>query len=200
MSCRNAEWWLIDGQAVFADGDIGDINHEGYVIQALMSELVEDVNTETGSRIDPEYADTPTLDFEIRKYLDIDPTDMDEDKKVENFIINELGFSREKLDVIQGKVDARDYGMKVLGWKRVHGTSIQTWTLEDKDLKEIADAMYDACQEEAEEFEYEIEVMSNGKFFTGVPWSVLEGDKVADLRPYQHVYARKLNLLRVYGK
>ena len=26
------EYWIIDGSATFADGDVGDMNHEGYAI------------------------------------------------------------------------------------------------------------------------------------------------------------------------
>ena len=36
------EWWILpDGSAVFADGDVGDSNHEGHVIETLSREIYE---------------------------------------------------------------------------------------------------------------------------------------------------------------
>ena len=38
----HGEWWIDDnGQAVFADGDVGEYNHEGYVIGVILSSYFE---------------------------------------------------------------------------------------------------------------------------------------------------------------
>ena len=32
---QQGEWWIISGQANYADANIGDMNHSGYVIDAI---------------------------------------------------------------------------------------------------------------------------------------------------------------------
>ena len=34
------EWWFQEGQAVFADGDVGDMNHEAVVIETLKRNIL----------------------------------------------------------------------------------------------------------------------------------------------------------------
>lgn len=195
MAHLQGEFWLIDGTAVYADGDVGDINHEGMVIQQLTAELVEEVNDECGSRLDSEYVDMTRIEDVIRKHLDMDPMDRDQDK-IENFIIEELQFPKVKLDVINGQVGAREYGFEVLGWKRVAGSSVETQTLSNHDLKEIADGLWDAYQEQVEENSFNIEVRGNGRYYDEVPWSVVSGDDIKALQEY-HRYQGKLRLLKV---
>jgi flagellar hook-associated protein FlgK len=188
------EFWLIGGQAAFADGDVGDFNHEGMVIQQLMAELADDVNTEIGSRMDTEYADLTKIEYEIEKYLDseVDKDDTEtphpERDKIHEFILETIGYDKDKFDVLLGNVDARDYGLKHLGWVRVKTNEIQTWQLTPEEMKDIARGLADAYNEDVESDTYNIEVSSNGKYYTGVPYSVLESGNPASLREYQHIY------------
>ena len=195
MRDLQGEFWLIDGTAVYADGDVGDINHEGMVIQQLMSELLDLVNDECGSRLDSEYVDMTKIEEVIRKHLDMDPMDRDQDK-IQNFILGELQFPKIKLDVINGQVGAREYGFEVLGWKRVAGTSVETQTLTDQDLKEIADGLWDAYDDAVEAGLFNIEVRGNGRYYDEVPWSAFKADKVAELQQYRR-HLGKLIKLRI---
>ena len=38
------EWWIMNGTAAFADGDVGDFNHEGYAIQTAQQSIMEGVS------------------------------------------------------------------------------------------------------------------------------------------------------------
>lgn len=188
------EFWLIGGQAVFADGDVGDMNHEGMVIQQMLGELVDEVNSEIGSRISEDYPDLTEIEHEIEKYLDkdVDKDDTEtphpERDQIHEFILETIGFDKDKFDVVLGRVDARDYGLKNLGWVRVKQENVQTYTLTPEQMKEIARGLYDAYNEEIEENTFNIEVSSNGKYYTEVPYSVIESGNPGALREYQQVY------------
>lgn len=43
MGDIRGEYWITDGYVDFADGDVGDMNHEGKAIQYVASKHVEDV-------------------------------------------------------------------------------------------------------------------------------------------------------------
>jgi len=185
------EFWFISGQAIGADGDTGDMNHEAVVAQRILQDLVEDFNSETGARIDPESIDFFHLGYKIREYLAKEKNDPEnigtsdiEASEVEDFIINTLGFDKDKLDVLNGNVDARDYGLKHLGWIRVKGNEVQTNTLTPSTLNEIGNGLYDAYDMEAETMTYNIEVISTGKYFEDVPWEVISERNIMGLQNF----------------
>jgi hypothetical protein len=182
------EFWLIGGQAVFADGDVGDINHEGLVIQQMLGELVDEVNSEIGSQIDAEIAELATVEHEIYKYLSQESEENVDADQVEEFILETIGFDKDKFDVVLGKVDARDYGLKNLGWVRVKQENVQTYTLTPEQMKDIARGLADAYNDEVDTHPFVIEVSSNGKYYTEVPYSVIESGNPGALREYQQLY------------
>ena len=187
------EFWLINGQAAGADGDIGDTNHAGMVQEQVLRELVEEINSETGLDISEE-TDWFNLDAEIQKYLDREvdkddtttPSPTHDD--VTNFILNVVGFDKDKFDVVTDTVDPRDYGLQHLGWKRMKGDVIQTWTLTQRDLAQIADGVYDAYNEECEGMTFVLEVSATGKMYSEVPWEVLSSENVSSLREFETHY------------
>lgn len=179
------EFWLIGGQAAGADGDIGDTNHAGMVQQQLLSDLVEEVNSETGLRLNPDYMDWDTLYKEIAEYLETQETPENPEKEVGAFILETIGFDEAKYNVVIDAVDPRDYGLEHLGWKRVKGNEIQTWTLTPDDIREIGDGLYDAYGEEVESETFNLEVYSTGKYYTEVPWEIINSGNIAALREFQ---------------
>ena len=174
-----SEWWIIDGTAVYADGDVGDMNHAGYVQEMLARDLVEAVNCEAGTSFNDD-ADIS----HIRDEMDMDG------EEFEKFVLETVGFDKEKWDILNDRVDPRTYGMNVLGWKRVARRSVQTHMFTDGDLKQITDGLYDALGEEAESRNFEIEVMATGKLYCDVPWSVLDAGRVADMQKYALDFAK----------
>lgn len=153
------EWWIEDGSAQYCDGDIGDVNHEIAAREAI-----------------------------AYKYLD-DPEQLEE--TIEDWFfslsteqISELGITPEEAQVLAGG-DAREYAMKHLGWKRMAGNSVETWTLTSNDLRSIADGIWDAYGEQAEGEEFTIYVYSNQKTYWDVPLEVIESGNPVKLVHYR---------------
>lgn len=199
------EYWIVDGTAIFADGDVGDTNHEGYVILHAQNLLYEGENWETGKRemareIWEVVEGNTTLLAEATTY---GITERTCEKDAEE-VICEFG---EKTGVLTGEkwelftiangnysnanMDLRDYAMKNWGWKAVRGNSIQTWHLTSSDMRSIANGLYDIVGEvggeEEEEEEFSIEIMSNHKYFSGIPMKVIESRNPAAVLTYRQV-------------
>jgi len=195
---QTGEWWIIDGQAVFADSDVGDMGHEAYVINAVQAQyaysefdkgewidwdgfkkkIAEEVYEETrGMKPPPQY---------FQKY----PKEID---KLCLPKLKEMGMTDEEYMIAEGHGDARAYGMEHLGWKRVKGNNVQTQTLTVNDLKTIANGLWDVNNDLSENdiTPFNIEVVSTGAFYTDVPYSLISDGSPSVLRQYQHVYAKK---------
>ena len=163
------EWWIMGGQAQFADGDVGDMNHSGYVIEHIISNHIDELN-------------------EILEQKGMDEAYESDQIDLDNFTRDELvaaGLSNEEIMALNGSMDPRDYGMKHLGWKRVKGNYIQTYTLTNDDLKEITNGLWEA-DENCENEEFNIEIGSTNIVYRYIPWAVLILDNVAELTPYSN--------------
>jgi len=160
------EWWIISGQAVFADGDIGDMNHEMYVIQSVQRQYVDD-------------------EFDRMDYIDwegFEQTFQNPDQA-----LKELGMSDEEIEIARGQhPDAREYGIKNFGWQRVNGNSVETNTLTSKDMGNIASGLGDVLESEGidGEYNFEIEVRSTNTLYSEVPYSVIEQRRPELLKQY----------------
>ena len=161
----SGEFWLQDGTAHSADGDVDDANHEGMVMESLRYEASEILG------VDPDEWDYVAGDFI--------------DEATEKKLIDG-GMTEDKVKALQGLVDARDIGMEDYGWVRLQSNNIQTHSLDNNQLRAIGDGLWDAYQEDAENETYNIEVYGSGKYYTGVPWSVIASNKVANLRDYDY--------------
>lgn len=214
---QHGEWWIIDGEAIFADSDTGDIGHEAYVIDNLRREIAETIGR---WEIDEYYEweevkqqlvknHFEKLDDKQKKRMLKDWLVTDEQELIgkvpyETDIFDNLakgnGITELQLNVAENRVDARDYGMKELGWQRVAGNSIQTWTLTTDDLHHISNGIDDILGdwEDNSDPKFTIEVGSTQKLYFDVPSSVIETlspKKVAEYggaySPY--AYAENLN-------
>lgn len=194
---QTGEWWIIDGSAVFADGDVGDMNHEAYVIESIKRKYAYD-EFDKGEYIEwdefkkelaleafeEEFGKRPTEQY-YQKYKD----------KMEDLYLKklkEMGMTDEEYALAEGIGDAREYGLKNLGWKRVKQNNIQTNTLTVDDLKEIANGLYDIndALDENSDVEFNIEMVSTGAFYTDVPFKLISDGAPSQLRQYQSVYAK----------
>jgi hypothetical protein len=191
----SGEFWVDDmGQAVYADGDIGDKNHEMIVIESILY----------GHDVDPEEyeADYSTIAKVINKVLSLQPLwseeemlpnlkeEFDEftDDQLENLIGEAPLFTKDELAVLEGDMDARDYGLKYLGWIRIKGNEVQVYELTDGDqLKTVINALYDQGEIEDEpeaEETFNIEVIKTKVYYTDVPMSTMEDGNLSSLRVY----------------
>lgn len=116
---------------------------------------------------------------------DIEPETFDL-SKVTDKILLEQGMSQEEIEYVFDRKDPREYGLKNLGWKRVHGNNIQTQTLTPEDIKSIEYGLYDIDEEVADrKEEFNIEVVGNGMFFRGVPYSAIESGNPSAILEYR---------------
>ena len=188
------EWWIIDGKASFADGDVGDYNHEAVAIEYAQS-LVKDALQE-----DPILSDVlPIIFGEQGDYENFDPiasrtslndwaddmqksgmlTEEEADDIYETIVIR-TGIDHEILDIaFRNLEDARDYAIKKWGWIRVAGNNVETNTLTATDTNNIADGLWDAHEELARSAVYDIYVYSNNRFYTDVPFEDIEKGPMA---------------------
>lgn len=173
----NGEYWIQeDGMAIGADGDIGDMTHEGYVIEQIIGEIADMFNVYN----DDMWADWDKIKQDILEEI---KDDLDEDERKE--IEKELGYSidedeliiskmkemgdanpEEKMGIINGTIDGRPYAMEHWGWKALRDNHIETWTLTSQDMKVIAEGIREVNYEISEEAEFYISVYQQNKNFT----------------------------------
>ena len=188
-SMLRGEWWIIDGMAHYADGDIGDFNHEAYAIQHAEN-LLMDGETEDWEewksikayQLFQNIKDNYDKDaqWDMKQEVDNDP---------ELFILNhieESDIDETTFFVANGNhKDPRTWSMKELGWKRMAGNEITTWTLTSSDLSSISNGIWDAFPEDNLDNEkFNIEVASNNRMFWGVPIEVIESGNIRKLSEY----------------
>ncbi len=209
------EWWFEDGNATFADGDVGDMNHEAHVISRLKCQILDSLSVDVSDYEHiPEFYD---LKDEIFQNIgdELTPEELEDWKQDEiNSVIASYltrhGESniKERLQYIRGHsdkgqtLDVREYALTHWGWQRVKGNVIQTQTLTSKDLQNIVNGLGEAYNEELDEKDEEnvsednpfgevtfnIEVMSTRSWYTGIPISVLEKKNPVALNPYRTRY------------
>jgi hypothetical protein len=187
------EWWIDDsGTALYADGDVGDMGHEAYVIdkltQDILCEMNIDVNDLAGSlenwedeikdvMIDKGIEEEDITLVSIREYT----------HKVAVKIWKDTDQGEEAVHIAWGRGDARKYAMKYDGWIRVAGHGFECWEMTQEVLKRMGDGLYDALGEGEEvddEEIFEIYVHKTGMHYTDVPWHVINGGDPGALRVY----------------
>ena len=183
------EWWIDDsGNALYADGDNGDMGHEAYIIDMITRKLLDAMD------IDPwnEEAVGDLNDGHNRKAILAKMKEEEFTGVIEEFVEEAAkGIWKDEkqreaaIDIADGRGDARKYGMQYDGWIRVAGHGFECWEMTAEVLKHMGDGVYDAGHEEIGPDEiFEIYVHKTGMYYGGVPWSVIsEGDPGA-LRVY----------------
>ena len=184
------EYWLDTyGTATFADGDIGDFNHEALVIMEAQTNVVSTL------------ADNPAFDFisdgdmdgefgPSEETMDAIGEKLDAMTEAEgtslDVVLKRLGVDPEEFNIANDQGDARDYGLRVNKQIRVAGNEIQMYDLSSGRMRVLADGLYDAYGEDVENGTFNIEDSGRGKYYTEVPFSVLSEGKYAALRNYEH--------------
>ncbi len=195
------EYWIdSSGNAMFADADIGDMNHEAYVIDMVR-----------GSYMDNDMQDWDEWKQEqaqekFQEYIDAADTEEEKIKlqvkwnedNGESFMLEmlrELGMSDEEYQVAEMRhPDIRLFSMQNWGWKRLMGSDVETWTLTAEDVKNISSGLWDAYDERVEDETFDVYVMSTQKWYKNVPWSVFDSEDPVLFREYDsHLVAKNNN-------
>lgn len=182
------EWWIVNGNAQFADGDVGDMGHEAQALRSITQDLVEQL----GIRDDGETILLGELSDQIEDV--VEPTD---DETVQEATVRWLKENgTEDAEELVGMAwdgggDVREYMSRTAGWKRVAGNTVETYQLTDSDLSDIHSGLMDILEEEGVDDdadpEFDIWVAASQKWFQGVPYSAMSGT-VAGLREYDQSF------------
>lgn len=192
-----SEYWIrSDGDVDFADGDIGDMNHEGIVIQDVQRNIIDKAESAFGllkkswngnlrSFSDDEYIDWDEFKRAIAAaYADQLMQEHPKKKKKYKALLKEdpnkfvvpaiayLGTKEAEWSVAEGGMDARDFAMEYWGWKTYRDGHIDTWRFTRNDLKAIVRGIDNIADEmgwsekKLERMSFGITVFSNRKSFS----------------------------------
>lgn len=209
----SGEYWIIDGSAIFADGDVGDMNHEAHVISHLSETFLNILGIYEYNPSPLKYMEDQIKDSLIQKNAIIKGDISEElfDNDPADFILNYClkkhlkKFNNDPKQLTTAfflaygsstQTDARDYGMKYLGWIRVAGNNIQTWTLTQQDMDNISRGINSIIEEQLgdqfdddnsvlSELTFNVESMRNKKFYQDVPLSIIDNADLSGLLAYR---------------
>ena len=194
------EWWLKDGEAVYADGDYGDANHEMLAEEEMLNRLGFDFDHHAEGPLTRDYAydifrqNIKDLDDYNNHLREIHGDDEDaiaeahQDADLYDYLLWKRIQDNPKLDpeqarqemdaAWQGFRDPRTYALQNFGWHRVHGNRIETYNLNTGVLQEIVQGLYDAYDDEADKMHFYIESHNPRKYIGPVTLADIESGKV----------------------
>jgi hypothetical protein len=208
------EYWIQYGSAQYADLEYGDAGHEAYVIDYLTRQFLNYFEIEVYNEL---AGNLSTYEQQIQEYFInngiIQPnTDSEElfTSDPAEFMYNYVWKNHKKdfktkeqfknaFFIAYGSAEqhkAIEYGLKDLNWARVAGNNIQTYILSPEQFKNISKGIDNILEQEFSGFDEEdfsdltfnIEVIANKKFFTKVPFSVIESGNIQKLMQYRESY------------
>jgi len=162
MSKIRGEYWIQGGQVEFADGDVGDQNHEMIALNSIAADHVDrimdyaqelGVDTEDLGIHDEPFTSTSEL-LEAIRYALLErgvywAADM---------VIKKLGINMEVYNILGGGGDARLYVMKHDGWIAVRSNNIELFGYDANKKKQISNGIEEILDQEGiEEPQEEIE-------------------------------------------
>lgn len=160
---RGEYWFDENGNTMYADGDVGDMNHEMHVEQMVtgsilnyfgldmdefrsleLSEYYDDIKEELKGDLDLQDEDA-VEEFE-------DSFDFDPKQFIEDYIVKNFKEPREKISKMLYMRDAREYAIKEWNWSRVHGNNIEVNRLTKDQLNRVSSGIWSALDEEGSIF------------------------------------------------
>ena len=199
------EWFLVEGQAQFADGDVGDVNHDMIVREHVVRKLVDVIDANFD--VDWEYwadkaesigggddmTESPEgreiLTRNVHKFLENKIKDASEGKDA---LLDKLGINEEELLIASGDPRSypREYGIKHLGYVRVAGNNVEAYDITSKKLREIANGLWDAAGDESvERMTFDVEDAKTNTLYSDVPFSVLDSGNMRALREFRYYHS-----------
>jgi len=175
------EWFLVEGQAEYADNQTGDYGHEEIVRRNVLYKLADAANDflDAGINLDDEYIDETTLEYIMAEQVEgaSDP----------QAVMNKMGITQKEVDVALGRSNATEYGIEELGYVRVAGNNLQLSGLTGRKMREVADGLYDAGGEAIEGMTFNVEDSGPdrpNKYYKDVPFPVLSSGSMKAMRDY----------------
>ena len=152
------EYWVQDGYVQFADGDIGDYNHERYAIESIFGEFREKI-AEFAEKLDIEtefskWGDEPDTEA-ISDALTLIYEKLTERKKrpmsgeqASAYIMRSIGCNDDAYRILCGGSGGREYAMEHYGWMAIRGHNVEFYGWSRQRQKEVADAIREILDQE----------------------------------------------------
>jgi hypothetical protein len=148
-SIRGEYWISKDGSIEFADGDIGDMNHEGLVIQRVLGEIGNALHM---------YNDDPSwemiVDYVEKEYNSEGESELSEEeieKLIEEEISSMFANPKAAIEVARLGGDAREFAMEYYGDKWCRGNNVTSWNLAPEDIAAISEGVSEIVYQETDE-------------------------------------------------
>jgi hypothetical protein len=191
------EWWFIDGEARYADIDIGDTSHEGMareyaagqiadslfnILESMKSQLHEigvEVSGMSQSRYDENYKLTEIFD----NIGDKDTEDTGLAESIYEQLVSMHGKETVDVGLDKGGSDPIQWGLKQ-GWVRCKGNWLEVWAITNC----AVDGLWEAYGEElTDDTLFHIDQASNRRYFEDVPLKVMEEKNPSSLLHFRGV-------------
>jgi hypothetical protein len=170
MSDITGEYWVIDGSVDFADGDVGDKNHEMIAVDHVAGNYVDAVDNLADQYELPSNANhygEPDIEGIAETLRNIherltmgpddgtepDPNTLMKDKQAWQYIQQQLGCDDDALAILLGGGDARTYAMEKSGWIAIRSNNVELYGYDASRQAEIAEAIEEILWEEGHEQE-----------------------------------------------
>jgi hypothetical protein len=201
------EWWLTDSGPLFADGDVGDMNHEMLAQQEAVRDLASDFRQlASASTDDALKSRLEQFDARIEEMDQDNGWDFNEAQDMVRDLVGDEGLTafmesagvpqeqreqfRRRANFSMGLGDPREYGFDK-NWVRVQGNNIQMRGLNDSSLRSVADQLYEAEGEQVLDQVFTVEDMAARRTYDDVPFEALEKG-IRGLAPYRGAqYSRR---------
>jgi hypothetical protein len=152
------EYWIEDGHVQFADGDVGDYNHEGYAIMAVVGQYQDEVvdfaeklgieDNKRRNYDEPNNLHTQELIVKIYEKLTERTKRPMDDSQARSYIMRSIGCNKDAYDILCGSGDGRMYAMEYYGWIAVRSNNVEFYGWDQQKKKQISNGIRDIIYEE----------------------------------------------------
>lgn len=147
------EYWIQDGFVDFADGDVGDRNHEIIARDAVISTYAEEVSNlaeELGLDVGhlSRYGewDYEALGEILRQIYEV--LEEQGQTSIDAYIMQALGCNADALAILSGGGDGRQYAIDHLRWIAIRSNNVELYGYDANRQREIAIAIRDIFEQE----------------------------------------------------
>jgi hypothetical protein len=149
------EYWIQDGQVDFADGDIGDRNHEMIARDHIFNQYSDEIisladDLEISTNFSNHYGEIDTEELsriisEIEEKLEEQGMDS---KAIDPYIMEHLGCNRDAYLILRGGGDERMYAMKYEGWIAVRGMNVELYGYDETRRQQLVHGLSEILDQE----------------------------------------------------
>ena len=158
------EYWITPNQVLHATGEGEGYNHEEHVVDTILIQFIQSVRSSPiGDAFDHDWLQEYGCDYTMfREELlsAMDRAGMD-DVDFDDFIMSGIkgvptNEMKAMFDVVEGRLDGREFAITYWGWIRVAGNNVEAPNLLPVTLKKIGKALCDILFDEGDDPDHDI--------------------------------------------